>query len=322
MLRGINDLRVNNAFWHGDIEFHIVGLLGTIVFCYLMDAIWVRRLRRPDRFRSAVKEYLLIFAELFLVSNLYLALGTLAGVFFVNSFMNFLLIFVSYDPLLMLYYTLMRNNSISEKYREKTLQLEKIKADQYRTELKFLKAQYHPHFLFNALNTIYFQIDEENRDAKQSIEQLADLLRYRLYDIEQKVTLEQEINHIKTYIAFLQSRMSRKLVLDMRFPVEPNDLKIHPLLFQPLVENALKYVGGAYSIHINMRLHDSKVWFEIHNSFSELLNHKEKGKETGVGLENLRRRLELLYPDKYVLETICEKNTFTAYLQIETGHGN
>lgn len=322
MLRGINDLRVNNPFWYGDVQSHIVGLLGTILFCYLMDAIWMRRLTRPDRFRSVAKEYLLIFAELFLISNLYLALGTWVGIFFVDSFMNFLLIFVAYDPLLMLYYMLMRDNTINEKYREQLLQLEKIKADQYQTELKFLKAQYHPHFLFNALNTLYFQIDEHNSEAKQSVEQLSAMLRYQLYDIEKEVTLGQEINYMKTYIAFQQQRMSKKLVPDMHFSPELNEQKIHPLLFQPLIENALKYVGGAYRIHINMQLQDTKVLFEIDNSLSELMNSKVQGKGNGVGLENLRRRLELLYPGKYTLETTCENNTFTANLQIETGHGN
>lgn len=77
----------------------------------------------------------------------------------------------------MLYYTLIRNDIENKKYQDKLLQLEKIKANPAKTELEFLKSRYHPHFLFNALNTIYFQVDEENRKAMQSIEQLSELYR-------------------------------------------------------------------------------------------------------------------------------------------------
>lgn len=97
-----------------------------------------------------------------------------------------------------LYYTIIRNGILFRSLIEQSLQLEKIKAGQLETELKLLKSQYHPHFLFNALNTIYFQVDDNNKEVKQSIEQLSDLLRYQLYNIEQEVTMEQEINYLKS----------------------------------------------------------------------------------------------------------------------------
>lgn len=320
ILRVITDLTINDTFWPGDKRYHILGLIFSVLFCYIMDIIWRRQLNRRDKYLSAVKEFLSIFSELFLLSTLYLVLGTWVGVFFMNNLLNCFLIFISYIPILMLYYALIRSDSVNKKYQEKILQLEKIKADQYQTELKFLKSQYHPHFLFNALNTIYFQVHEDNKEAKQSIEQLSDLLRYQLYDIEQKVMLEQEINYLKTYIAFQQSRMTERLVLNVYFdPVLKNQI-IHPLLFQPLIENALKHVGGEYYVNINMRLQDNKVLFNIDNSVSELINGKTK--ESGVGLENLKRRLELLYSGKYILETYQDKNVFMANLQIEIDNGN
>lgn len=112
---------------------------------------------------------------------------------------------------------MIRNRILFKSLIEQSLQLEKVKVDQLETELKFLKSQYHPHFLFNALNTIYFQVDENNKVAKQSIEQLSDLLRYQLYDIEKEVTMEQEINYLRSYIAFQQLRMSERLMLDLIF---------------------------------------------------------------------------------------------------------
>jgi Putative regulator of cell autolysis len=114
---------------------------------------------------------------------------------------------------------------------------------QVETELKFLKAQFHPHFLFNALNTIYFQIDEKNETPRRTIEQLSDLLRYQLYDVNQAVTIEQEINFLLTYINLQKVRMKESLKLDVNFNPELKNQKIHSLLLFPLVENALKYVG-------------------------------------------------------------------------------
>jgi sensor histidine kinase YesM len=134
------------------------------------------------------------------------------------------------------------------------------------------------------------------------------------------VTLEQEMNYLKTYIAFQQTRMSRKLVLTLYFSPILKDQKIHPLLFQPLIENAFKYVGGEYNIAISMQWQDKTVLFKIENSVSELTD--AKGKAHGVGLENLKRRLELLYSNKYTLEIHPDENTFIANLQIEINNGN
>ena len=195
--------------------------------------------------------------------------------------------------------------------------MEKIKVDQLETELKFLKSQYHTHFLFNALNTIYFQVDEENKEAKQSIEQLSDLLRYQLYDIEQEVTMEQEMNYLRSYISFQQLRMTERLVLDVHFDPELKEQKIHPLLFQPLIENAFKYVRGEYRIHLEMKLEESQILFEIKNSISQSPNTNNK-KNEGIGIENLKRRLDLLYPYKHNLEIKQTENMFVVKLTITT----
>lgn len=217
--------------------------------------------------------------------------------------------------LLFLYYIIIRNRILFNNFTEQNLQLEKVKVDQLETELKFLKSQYHPHFLFNALNTIYFQVDENNTEAKQSIEQLSDLLRYQLYDIEQKVAMEQEINYLKSYISFQQLRMTKRLVLDMYFDPELKEQKIHPLLFQSLIENAFKYVRGEYKIRLAMKLDGKKIQFEIQNSISQSQNTSSR-KDKGIGIENLKRRFELLYPNKYTLEITQTESIFVAKLAI------
>ena len=315
VFRVIADLTKNDTFWQGDKLTHLLELISSILICYIMDLIWRHRLSKPDKFKSTVKEYLYVLIELTVITTVFLFLGDLAGILFTGDLLNRFLIFISYIPLLMLYYTLIRNDIANMNYQKKTMQLEKIKVDKAEMELKLLKSQYHPHFLFNALNTIYFQIDEENKEAKQSIEQLSDLLRYRLYDIEKEVTMEQEISYLKTYIAFQQLRMNERFVLDMYFDPELKNQKIHPLLFQPLIENAFKYVGGDYRIKLELRLIDSQILFKIENPVSE--NCVSDGSK-GIGVENLKRRLCLLYPDKHSLETDSTESLFVAKLTIKT----
>ncbi|WP_165042907.1 sensor histidine kinase [Dysgonomonas sp. ZJ709] len=273
--------------------------------------------KNKDKKRANWKEYVFVFLINFILLNF-------IHIFIISYIteMDFrwresLLINVTGSILLLLYYTMIRNRILSKSFVEQSLQLEKVKVDQLETELKFLKSQYHPHFLFNALNTIYFQVDEKNKEAKQSIEQLSDLLRYQLYDIEKEVTMEQEINYLKSYIAFQQLRMSERLVLDLYFDPELKEQKIHPLLFQPLIENAFKYVRGEYRIQLEMKLNGSQIQSEIKNSISQSQNTNNK-KEKGIGIENLKRRLDLLYPNKYNLEIKQTESMFVVNLTIST----
>ncbi len=131
--------------------------------------VWRRRFKKLNKDRTVLKEYLLVFTELFIFFSLYLCLGTLVGIVQANDdLLNWFLIFISYIPLLMLYYAFIRSDDVNKKYQENILLLEKIKVNQYQTELKYLKSQYHPHFLFNALNTIYFSGQYRKQTGKRS----------------------------------------------------------------------------------------------------------------------------------------------------------
>ena len=209
-------------------------------------------------------------------------------------------------------YNVQRAQVLDKDYAEQRIQLEKIKNDQLQTELKFLKSQYHPHFLFNALNTVYFQIDESNKAPRRTLEMISELLRYQLYGGNQKVSILQEIDYLKTYIALRKLRMSERLRLRVEFPPELNELNIYPLLFLPLVENAFKYVGGDYQLDIIMK------WENNLSAEDEALRKSvDERQRKGIGLVNLRRRLSLLYPSKHRLETRKEETEFVAELMIE-----
>lgn len=322
------DIADGKQIWEiGTFPFSKVRLLYlavTVVFLYFGSYIY-RRLalffinRNKDKRKANWKEYLFVFLINFVILNV---IHVFIAFCIIQMPMSRVwrespLINVTLSILLFLYYTIIRNRILFKSFIEQSLQLEKVKVNQLETELKFLKSQYHPHFLFNALNTIYFQVDETNKDAKQSIEQLSDLLRYQLYDIEQEVTLEQEINYLKSYIAFQQLRMTERLVLDMHFDPELKMQKIHPLLFQPLIENAFKYVRGKYKIQLEMRFNENQIEFEIKNSISQSQNTGNK-KNEGIGIENLKRRLDLLYPNRYNLNIEQTENMFVVKLTIST----
>ena len=320
------DITYNERMWEFNPFAFRARLLaiGITITTFFLGSFIYQRIARysinksKDKKKASWKEYVLVFLINFTLLNI---THTFIQ-FYVNLNDTFkwgesALINVVVSLILFLYYTLVRNGILFKSFIEQNLQLEKVKVDQLETELKFLKSQYHPHFLFNALNTIYFQVDDKNGEAKQSIEQLSDLLRYQLYDIEKEVRMEQEINYLRSYIAFQQLRMTERLVLDLYFDPELKDQKIHPLLFQPLIENAFKYVRGEYRIQLEMKLDEGEIQFKITNSISQSQSSNNK-KGKGIGIENLKRRLALLYPDKYNLEIKQTDNLFVAKLTIST----
>lgn len=317
------DIAYDERIWEFGVftlraRFQAIGV--TIVCFYLLSYIFQRIAnffinRGKAEKRRIREEYILVFLISFILINI-------AHLFIMRCiteesfrWRESLLINATVCILSFLYYTIVRNRILSKNLINQSLQLEKIKVDQLEAELKFLKSQYHPHFLFNALNTIYFQIDDNNKDAKQSIELLSDLLRYQLYDIEQEVTMEQEINYLRSYIAFQQLRMSEKLVLDMYFDPRLKEQKIHPLLFQPFIENAFKYVRGDYWIKLEMKLYAKEIRFEAENSISQSQKMNAK-KSKGIGIENLKKRLNLLYSNKYNLEINETESLFVVKLTI------
>jgi LytS/YehU family sensor histidine kinase len=206
----------------------------------------------------------------------------------------------------------MRNSQITEELTRQTLQLEKTRSNQLETELKYLRAQYHPHFLFNALNTVYFQIDEQNTNARNTVELLSELLRYQLYNIEEKVNISEEINFIKSYIQFQQLRMTKRLAMITHFDDALNEQKIYPLIYQPFLENAFKYVGGEYWINLQLILYGGKIIFCLENSLPEQMQQTK----TGIGIENIKRRLSLLYPDRHQLNIKQDERSFIVELII------
>lgn len=314
VLRAVTDFTHRGVFWEGDMKLHITALTLSVFTCYVCNFVWRQKLRKTAEVSYTMRDYRIIVVQLIIWLNLLLIIGQATGVLHMGSgWIDYMLINVIYLPLLLIFYALIRNTIIEKNINEKNLVLEKLKADKNEAELEFLKSQYHPHFLFNALNTIYFQVDDNNIEAKKSIEYLSELLRYQLYDVNKDVAFYQEINYLRSYIAFQQLRKSNKLTMNIDIDNILQDQRVHPLLFQPLLENAFKYVGGLYQIDFVLKVREDRIYFELKNSVSDALVSPTI-KDSGIGLSNLKRRLELLYPEKHQLSTDVGEGYFKVIL--------
>jgi two-component system LytT family sensor kinase len=196
-----------------------------------------------------------------------------------------------------------------------------MEKDRVKHELDFLKAQINPHALFNSLNSIYGHIDKGNQTARNILLQFSGLLRYQLYDCsEDKVSMEKEIDYIRNYVAFQQLRKDENLVVDIDTCIAPGDYKIAPLLLVTLIENAFKFVSSfadkPNSIAIKITVKDNVFSFHICNT-TELVQRRSHPGTGGIGLVNLKRRLELLYPNKYKLNCDQQDGYYEANLEIE-----
>ena len=200
-------------------------------------------------------------------------------------------------------------------------QLELLEKERIKNELDYLKAQINPHALFNSLNTIYGHIDKSNQVARNILLQFSELLRYQLYDCgAEKVSLEKEIDYIKNYVAFQRLRKDEKLVVTFQIENIETGLKIAPLLLVVVIENAFKFVSN-FSDKENKII--IKIFTKDNILHSSFINTKELQQASitkncnGIGIANLKRRLELLYTKKYELTTNIGNDFYETNLMID-----
>lgn len=202
--------------------------------------------------------------------------------------------------------------------RDKALREEQEK-DRLRDELRYLRSQVNPHFFMNMLNNIHALVDIDPKRAKKVIIELSKLMRHTLYDAENtEVSLESEISIVTNYINVMRVRYPEDIVcINMELPENPSpETRIPPLLFMPLLENAFKH-GVSYVndtvIDIKIEERDDEVIFNCRNTRPPVAGIHAKG---GLGLENVRRRLNLLYGTDGIL-TICDRpDSYSVLLKI------
>ncbi|GAA4276374.1 hypothetical protein GCM10022259_10980 [Aquimarina mytili] len=181
-------------------------------------------------------------------------------------------------------------------------------AQRTKTELQFLKAQLNPHFLFNSLNSVYSLVRTKSNNASEAVLTLSELMRYMLYEANQEIVpLIKETEYIKNYVALQRLRLSNSEDVRLSIKGEYEKKKIYPLLLISFIENAFKYgtdFKGVTDIEIKIRVNQNKLTFNVNNIIGV---YRKNIDSSGVGLTNIKNRLELLYPDLHTLE-IKEEN--------------
>jgi sensor histidine kinase YesM len=200
---------------------------------------------------------------------------------------------------------------------QRNLQLQK---ENVEAQLQILKAQVHPHFLFNTLNNIYSHTQNTSPEAARMVGGLSELLRFMLYEAAQPtVLLSKELKMIQDYINLEKVRYGNKLELHLDLPEKTYDLHITPLLLLPLVENCFKH-GTSHIleqpwINLQVTLHGKQMQMKLLNG--KLSQPNEEQRHSGIGIKNVEKRLALLYPGKHELSITNEEEVFIVNLKIE-----
>ena len=192
-----------------------------------------------------------------------------------------------------------------------------LKSEKTTAELILLKEQINPHFFFNSLNSLYSLIKTNPDKAQAYVLKLSDMIRFTVYEGKKDtVSLKDEITYLKNYIDLNVSRYHKNIDIQFNNHIENDCTQIAPLLFIILLENAFKHgveilTDNAF-VHINFSQSENEIYFEIKNNFDE-----QATKQTpGIGIENLKNRLDLLYKNKYDLNVSIDKNVYCTSLKI------
>lgn len=214
----------------------------------------------------------------------------------------------------LLYYVNKANRDEQER-----LELERKRS---QMELRFLRSQINPHFLFNALNNIYSMVYMQDKNAPNSVLMLSEMLRYVTDECKsEKISLDDEVHYLENYINF--QKFSYENCIDVTFDVDMPDEPVYvaPMLLEPLIENGFKHSGigieeGAY-IRIKLAVKDGRLLFEMKNSKGKKKKEGGSKKRDGVGLKNVEQRLRLLYPDAHKFELDDKEDAFCVKLEFE-----
>jgi len=207
----------------------------------------------------------------------------------------------------------------------KQLETQELISSKANAELQLLKAQVHPHFLFNTLNNIYSFILTSSAKAPELVKKLSNLLHYIIYECNQgHVSLQKEITMIQNYISLETVRYGEQFDITIDITGDYSKKKIAPLLLLPFVENSFKHGTSKMLsrpwVSLNIIVDENRMYFMLNNSRpQEYINPSRNG---GIGLSNVQKRLQLLYPRKHELKITSEPEHFTVLLEIDLKTGN
>lgn len=234
---------------------------------------------------------------------------------FKASYYNMFFIAAQYNPFLAVIIS-----TVVRYFWEKQLDdLQALREQKTRAELELLKSQVNPHFFFNTLNTLFSMASMKgDEDTAEGISQLSGLMRYMIYDTKvDKISLDKEIEHLQNFIDLQKLRFSEDDQLEVKFEIsgETNTKMVPPMLFIPFIENAYKFgfsVKQKCEILIKLGVEDDRLVFNVKNS----INKKKTAntEHSGIGVKNVRKRLEILFHENHELKLSNDESYFNVYL--------
>jgi two-component system, LytTR family, sensor kinase len=200
-------------------------------------------------------------------------------------------------------------------------QQKESKAMQVEMELKFLRSQISPHFLFNIMTNLVFLARKKSEQLEESLLMLSSLMRYMLYDAGNKISLQQELEYLESYVALQKLRFGRDVDIAFNIIISPEDKirTVEPMLLIPFAENAFKHGTGYVDrpfIDMNLSVDDGTLVFKVKNKFDRE-SDTSKDQNSGIGLSNVRSRLALLYYGRHVLIIHDDNNLFNIELTLK-----
>lgn len=197
----------------------------------------------------------------------------------------------------------------------------KLEKEKFNAEIEFFKQQINPHFVFNALNSIYFAIPKSVDLAQDIVMRLSNMLSHQLYDINKEwIPLSKEAEYLKNYIEIEKIRQGQALDLACHIPEFVPSVQISPILLLPFVENAFKYAPtfnpSSYWVKIHLDVQDNQLHFQVENPFIQDIKttRHQKG---GIGIINVQKRLNMIYPKKHKLRITQEEQVWKVDLILE-----
>lgn len=202
--------------------------------------------------------------------------------------------------------------------RLKTIaEVRKLEKEKSIAELELLKNQINPHFLFNALNSVYYKIERSNTEARDTLQEFSEMLRYQLYDCDrEQVPIHKELSFLRSYIELQKARLNSNYTVEYEGLDTNMQFGISPFLLMPVIENCFKYVSNypdqKNSIRIKIRVEKDHLLMETFNT-CEARIPSENG---GIGIDNVKKRLRLLYPGSHELKIKSDENSYTTFLKL------
>ncbi len=300
----------------------ITQILFTATVSYLNYFIWLPRFLADKNIGKYLLSFFVPFAiiitlHIFLKRYIYIEFGEAKRFLYSTKFIvqhSFIMLFIA------IFVGMLR---FAQDWFDLEAKKKEIINERLTAELRFLKAQINPHFLFNTLNNLYYLAMINSPNTTEVIEKLSQMMRYMLYDSNHpKVSLNKEIEYMKNYISLEKLRLDNQVPINFEIKGNPSEVQIVPLIFITFLENAFKHGVSNSStdafVNISIDISDKKCTYSVENSKlpASMENTNEK---SGIGLQNVNRRLDLSYPENYDLVVSEDEKVYKIVLKLNLG---